>query len=325
MIGRYLLPAIRILVADDYEDWRKRIHSLLQARSELQVICEVSDGLEAVQKAEELQPDIILLDIGLPRLNGIEAARRIRRCSPNSRIIFVSLDSSADTVQVALSTGAQGFVYKGRVRSELLPAIAAALSGKQFVTGLGTDYRFIDSPGKQASHRHEVQFYSDDAVLLESFARFITAALKASNPAIVVATKSHRDSLLQKLRTEYVEIDAAIQRGTYISLDAADALSSMMVNGLLDATRYVSGLIKAASKTAEADYPRIALCGEGTGLLWTDGQTDAAIQLEQLCDDLCKSHEVDILCAYPLSAIRAEEGVQALRRICAAHSAVYSR
>jgi len=133
------LPAIRILVADDYEDWRKRIHSLLQARSELQVICEVSDGLEAVQKAEELQPDIILLDIGLPRLNGIEAARRIRRCSPNSRIIFVSLDSSADTVQVALSTGAQGFVYKGRVRSELLPAIAAALSGKQFVTGIGTE------------------------------------------------------------------------------------------------------------------------------------------------------------------------------------------
>ena len=133
------MPAIRILVADDYEDWRKRIHSLLQARSELQVICEVSDGLEAVQKAEELQPDIILLDIGLPRLNGIEAARRIRRCSPNSRIVFVSLDSSADTVQVALSTGAQGFVYKGRVRSELLPAIAAVLSGKQFVTGIGTE------------------------------------------------------------------------------------------------------------------------------------------------------------------------------------------
>jgi len=121
------LPAIRILVVDDYEHWRRKISQLLQVHPEWQVVCEVSDGLEAVQKAEELRPDLILLDIGLPGLNGIEAARRIRQLSPNSRIVFLSADNSQDVVQVALSTGAQGCVHKTRASNDLLPAIDAVL------------------------------------------------------------------------------------------------------------------------------------------------------------------------------------------------------
>jgi DNA-binding NarL/FixJ family response regulator len=121
------LPAIRILVVDDYEDWRRRISQLLQVHPEWQVVCEVSDGLEAVQKAEELRPDLILLDIGLPGLNGIEAARRIRQLSPNSRIVFLSADNSQDVVQDALSTGAQSCVHKTRASNDLLPAIDAVL------------------------------------------------------------------------------------------------------------------------------------------------------------------------------------------------------
>jgi DNA-binding NarL/FixJ family response regulator len=125
---------IRILVADDYEDWRRQVCLLLQVRPELQVICEASDGSEAVQKAEELKPDLILLDIGLPKLNGIEAARRIRQLSPNSKIIFLSQDNSPEVVQAALSTGALGYVYKAYARGDLLPAVDAVLRGKEFVS-----------------------------------------------------------------------------------------------------------------------------------------------------------------------------------------------
>jgi DNA-binding NarL/FixJ family response regulator len=129
------VPPIRVLVVEDFLPFRKFICSMLGKRSDLQVICEVSDGLEAVHKAEELQPDLILLDIGLPKLNGIEAARQIRKLSPQSKIIFVSQESSADMVQAALDTGALGYVVKTRAGSDLLAATEAAILEKQFVSG----------------------------------------------------------------------------------------------------------------------------------------------------------------------------------------------
>jgi DNA-binding NarL/FixJ family response regulator len=130
MIGK----TIRILIADDYDDWRLKIRQLLEECPELQIVCEASDGSEAVQKAEELHPDLIVLDISLPKLNGIEAARRILQLSPSSKIIFLSQDNSLDVVQKALSTGAHGYVYKARAQSDLLPAIDAVLRGEQFVS-----------------------------------------------------------------------------------------------------------------------------------------------------------------------------------------------
>lgn len=126
--------SIRVLVVDDHEPWRRFASTTLLTQPELQVIGEVSDGLEAVQQAEELQPDLILLDIGLPRLNGIEAARRIRKVSPASKIIFVSENRSADIAEEALSTGACGYVVKSDAAGELLPAVKAVLEGKRFVS-----------------------------------------------------------------------------------------------------------------------------------------------------------------------------------------------
>jgi DNA-binding NarL/FixJ family response regulator len=108
----------------------------------LRVIGVASDGLEAIQKAEELQPDLILLDIGLPSLNGIEVARQIRKLSPKSKILFVSQESSADVVQEALGTGAQGYVLKIDAGGELLAGVNAVLQGEQFVANRFSAHRF---------------------------------------------------------------------------------------------------------------------------------------------------------------------------------------
>ena len=123
-----------VLVVDDFELFRRAVCLTLEKIPGLQVVGEVSDGLEAVRRAAELQPDLILLDIGLPSLGGMEAARRIRWLSPASKIIFVSLESSADIVQEALSIGAAACVMKTRVGTDLLPAVDAALDGKQFLS-----------------------------------------------------------------------------------------------------------------------------------------------------------------------------------------------
>ena len=103
---------MRVLVVDDYEPFRQFVCSTLGERQDLQVIGEASDGLEAVRKAEELQPDLMVLDIGLPILNGIEVARRIRDLVPECKILFLSQESSVDLAQGASSVGAMGYVVK---------------------------------------------------------------------------------------------------------------------------------------------------------------------------------------------------------------------
>ena len=128
------MSPMRVLVVEDFEPFLQVVRSTLAARPDVQVIGEVADGLEGVQKAELLEPDLILLDIGLPTLNGIEAARRIRKLAPASKIIFVSQESSGEVVQEALKLGAWGYVVKTRAASDLLAAVDAFLEGRQFVS-----------------------------------------------------------------------------------------------------------------------------------------------------------------------------------------------
>jgi DNA-binding NarL/FixJ family response regulator len=125
---------LRVLVVDDYEPFRRFICSTLGKRPCFQIVGEASDGLEAVRKAVELNPDLILVDIGLPNLNGIVTARQIRKLSPESKIIFVSQESSPEVVQEALNLGAQGYVSKTRVVVDLLAAVETVLEGRRFVS-----------------------------------------------------------------------------------------------------------------------------------------------------------------------------------------------
>jgi DNA-binding NarL/FixJ family response regulator len=322
-----MLRPIRVLMVEDHRDWRKLVRLMLQMRPEWQIICEVSDGSESVQKAEELKPDLILLDIGLPKLNGIEAARQIRQLSPNSKIVFLTTDDSLDVAQEALSTGAKGYVYKARARIDLLPAIEAVLRGEQFVSSGLKGYPRSGAPEKKAPHRHEVQFYSDDAVFLDSFTRFISAALKAGDVAIVVATESRRNSLVERLREQGLDIDEAIRQGTYISLDVAKTLSTFIINDMPDSDRLfeaVGDLIRAAAKAGRKEHPRVVACGECAPFLWTEGKADAAIKLEQLWSQLATTYEMDVLCGYALDSFHGEEDQHVFQSICAEHSAVNS-
>jgi DNA-binding NarL/FixJ family response regulator len=123
----------RILLVEDFEPLL-RYEASLQENPEWRIVGEATDGLEAVQKAEALRPDVILLDIGLPKLNGIEAARQIRVLTPGSRIIFVTQESSAGVVTEALSFGARGYVLKIRAVTDLLAAVEAVLGGGRFVS-----------------------------------------------------------------------------------------------------------------------------------------------------------------------------------------------
>jgi DNA-binding NarL/FixJ family response regulator len=139
--GRFPPPMksslVRILVVEDFIPFQSFICLTLATRDDLQVICEVSDGLDAVHKIKELRADLILLDIGLPTLDGMSAARQICKFS-KSKIIFVTQESDAVIVQTAMVFGAWGYVVKARLATDLLAAVDAVCDGRKFVSdGLG--------------------------------------------------------------------------------------------------------------------------------------------------------------------------------------------
>lgn len=343
--GRLETSKYRVLVVDDYEPWRAFVASTLKNQPKLQIIGEARDGLEAVQIAQQLQPDLILLDIGLPTLNGIEAARRIREVSPKSRILFVSEDRSRDIAEEALRTGAFGYVVKAAAASELLPAVEAVLQDKRFasmsLTGpahLENDLTARDSGGEKIikwpnpqsvetpPNHHEVGFYSDQRAFLENVTQFIATALDIGNPVIVVATESHRDSLLLRLEARGLDIGAAVNQGRYVALDAAEVLYAFMLNGMPDPVLFMrafGNLIPRAAKAARVGHPRVAIFGECVHLLWAKGNAEAAIAMEKLGNQLVKAYAVDILCGYSVGQGGMDGHI--IQRICAEHSAVHYR
>ncbi len=332
------MEPVRVLIVEDFEPFRRFIRSTLAKSSALQIVAEVSDGLLAIHTAQDLQPDLILMDVGLPSLSGIEAARRIGKLLPNSKMLFVSQESSADVVREALRCGALGYVVKTYAGSELLRAVETVLQGSQFisrgVSGDGfshaSDHPVHDAPprapGPLAFRSHHVEFFADDACLLAGFARFIEDGFNAGNAAIVVATEAHRNALLQKLQSHGLNIDAAIEQGLYIPLDVSETLSAFMVNDLPDPVRFhkvVGDLLASAAKAAKGSRPRISACGECAPLLWAQGNAEAALRLEHLWDQVARTHALDILCGYVMQDLQREPEVY--QKICAEHSHVCSQ
>jgi DNA-binding NarL/FixJ family response regulator len=347
-VGHLEQTTVRVLVVDDYEPFRRFVYSTLCQRPDLQLIGEASDGLEAVHKAEELKPDLIVLDIGLPTLNGIEVARRIRKVLPACTILFMSQGSSIDVAQAAFSLGAMGYVVKAHAGSELLAALESVCQGRRFVSkGLsGLDRTGATDPQApeghsfhqevlqppapdraKVKHSHEVHFYSDDAALVLGTAAFVETALVAGNPVIVVATEAHRKALLDTLMARGIDGVVAMEQGLLLALDVYQALSTFMVDDLPDSARFLKifgDLLSSMAKSVHGKHARAAACGEFAPTLWAQGKPEAAIQVEHLTQELAKADNVDILCGYVLNTRQRDEESLIYERICAEHTAVFS-
>jgi PAS domain S-box-containing protein len=184
------------------------------------------------------------------------------------------------------------------------------------VTGSWQERRF---------HAHSVQFYEDDDFLLDGLSRFIGAALLAGDSTLVLATKSHREGLAERLTSRGLDLTPAIRAARYLSLDAAETLSKFMVDGRPDGKRFsrlVGEVITQLRTAAQAEPPRVVAFGEMVALLWAEGQWDAAIQLEQLWNELAKTHAFHLHCAYPMHFFSQEEDAALLQTLCSEHSHV---
>lgn len=151
------MPDIHILVIDDFLQWQRFVIELFETETDLKIIAIASDGLEAVRKAKEIQPDLILMDINLPGMNGYEAMREIRIFSPASKILFVSEHRSCDLIEAAFDAGASGYVLKSDAYSDLILGIRTALLDRRFVSrSLKKLAKGLERPGRRHDGRDEL-------------------------------------------------------------------------------------------------------------------------------------------------------------------------
>lgn len=135
-----MLSTVRVLVVDDYEPWMNFVSAVLATAPQLQVVGQARDGLTALQKVVELKPDLVVLDIGLPDISGIEVAQQILEWSPEVRILFLTENTAPEIVRAALLTGAQGYVVKSFAGRELMPALDALLLDCYFVSAAANHF-----------------------------------------------------------------------------------------------------------------------------------------------------------------------------------------
>jgi len=328
---------------DDYGPWRQFLISTLGKNPGFQVSGEAADGLEAVRKAEKLQPQLILLDIGLPKLHGIEAARQIRNLSPHSKILFITENSSPEFADEAQRTGADGYLVKSAAGSELWPAITAVLEGNRFISRtLAASVDSVLHTANAPAHRkpasksarkhaeirtpHEVEFYPDDATFVAGIACAMKAALKRGHAVILVASESHRDGIHERLRADGVDVTSAVKTGSYIALAPADTLATIIQGDMPDpalCTKLVGDLIDRTAKGAHGRHRRVGFFGECAPTLLKEGNVDAALRLEHLWDEMMKRYDAYTVCGYLWNAFPHREENPVFQRICAEHSAVH--
>jgi hypothetical protein len=263
--------------------------------------------LDAIEKAKLLKPDLILLDIGLPKRNGISAARQIVVDSPDSKFLFISLEASPETVQAAFSVGAKGYIHKLSADADLIPAIDAVVAGRQYVS---PDIDLGSTP--KGDSRREVLFYSEDSVFLTHGVRFLRGALESDGSAVAIVTAAHGQSLVQRLESEGVDVNRAIQQGRYILLDVGEFVSNEVVNGAPDLKRFSEVLgetVRSALKARKTKHSRVAIVGECSAFLCARENFDGAIQTETKDADSLERQGVDILCIYPQSAFKQTDAV----------------
>ena len=314
-----LTPLHRVLVVEDHEPFRRVICEVLQRRGDVLIVGEAADGLDAIRQAEALRPDVVMLDIGLPTLSGLEVAGRIRASVPDAKLMFVTNESSLEVAEQAFSRGAHGYVYKPRALRDIPSVLEAILRGGQFVSG---GLERIAQGDSLASHRHDLVFCSSDALLVAAFSRFVGGALDRGNAVIVLLTDAHERSLKRTLQASQVDLALAIRQQRYVSVSINELLAKVMVNRCPDPTRFLNAAEELLNEVARqaGQHAEVVACGECSPTVWADGNVEAAIQLEQLWDDIAKSRQMDILCVYPLAA--RDESVPTVRRLCAEHTAV---
>jgi DNA-binding NarL/FixJ family response regulator len=321
--------AYRVLVVDDYEPWRRHIEASLRGQPHWQIVGEAGDGLEAIATARAVRPDLVLLDVGLPGVNGIQAAGQIRAVDPDVPILFISEHRSWDIVQAAMRAGGSGYVVKAEVGHDLATAMDAVIEGRRFVSAGPLEQVFAKAGDERKDARprcHEAAVYPDEAALLNHYERFAATALEAGEGAVVVASGARLEAMAQRLRARGVDVDGARREGRYLPADLDETVGACMSEDRLDEQQFrlvATGLLMRTAGATISDRPRVAAMGDGAALVLETGGLDEATRFEHLWSELADTYHIDVLCGYLTAAPGDGEYHTALQQLCTHHTALH--
>lgn len=208
---------IRVLIAEDHHLVREAIHVLLERAEDIAVVGEASDGQEAIEQVSELQPDVLVIDISMPKMNGILATEAVRRQNPSTQVVILSIHSRKTIVRQALQAGALGYILKGSVSQELLKAIRSAAQNECYINDIVAT---LEKPRSDLSQDFK-RLTMRELQVLQLVAEGQTNKEIADELSLHVKTiEKHRASLIAKLGVRDVPtlVQIAIKLGL-LSLD----------------------------------------------------------------------------------------------------------
>jgi DNA-binding NarL/FixJ family response regulator len=349
---------LRVLIVDDYEPVRKAIRSLLTQRPYWSVCGEAADGSEAVEKAKRLRPDVVLMDITMPHMDGVQATRIIRREVPEAEIILISQHDPSVVRRQAAEIGVLYFVTKSDLAQDLLstidklvehrkPEVMEDRRGRErdpadqgFLASLSVAEDPDLKPSVEARmtremqnepwwglladaapRDHIVQLYQDEKFLGRAVCRFAVSAINHGEGVILVPTSAHWNALRPRLEAEGVDIEAAQACGQLTVVDADQLLPEFMRDATPDAPLFL-GL--AGEKVAQAHggdrFTRVRWWGEMVNVLWERGNVAASMGLEDLFHKLAHDREIAIFCSFLMDNFDGDVHARMLPRLGQNHS-----
>jgi DNA-binding NarL/FixJ family response regulator len=286
------MPISRVLLVEDFHTFRRAIRTLLETFPEFQVVGEAADGDEAIQLAAKLLPDVILLDINLPRLNGLQVVPHILNLSPSSKIIFLTQEPSPEVAEEALQLGASGDVVKVDAGSESLSALQAVTRDELYLSrqlsaqlhgdwaarlrvkhSIVLEFPRPELKGSEEMHpgcAHEAEQYLRDSDFQASLLACVGSAMDRGDAAIVLATAHHQYALSRGLRATGVAVDEELRSGRLQYVDADKVVSGCLGDEPPDETwsrEEVRQLVESAEKARIGEHSRVCVFGECASLM----------------------------------------------------------
>lgn len=307
----------RVLLADDDAGILKAISRTLE--TDFDVVATVMDGRNALDAVPRLDPDVVVLDISMPGLNGFQTAEELKRLGSRATIVFLTMHQDDDFVSKALRCGAMGYVLKTLASSDLTPALHHALAGRRFL-------RSLTPLVMTGADTHAAQWWGDDRSGLDGVAAVLSSALHRGDTVATALIESNSDALAVRMKERGWDLADVGKQGRYLVFDAEEAATRIMRAGRLhrdSIAEMVAALESARRASAAGPRSHLTIVGEMSAVLCRRGTPEAALELERIWDDLTRSLPILTICTYPKGCFD-HAGVPGLVSSISAHHAVIS-